>query len=61
VWRGPANVNFEPATAPVANGKAVVTATFAKPGTYVLRGTANDGELHVDKDVTVTVNGSPER
>jgi hypothetical protein len=56
VWRGPANVTFDPATAEVKGGKAVVAATFTKPGTYVLRGSANDGELHVEKDVIVTVN-----
>lgn len=57
VWRGPANVTFNPATVEVKNGKALATATFTKPGTYVLRGSANDGELHVEKDVTVTVDG----
>jgi hypothetical protein len=58
VWRGPANVTFDPATVPVkgGNGKAVVTATFAKPGSYVLRGTANDGELHTEKDIIVSVS-----
>jgi hypothetical protein len=56
VWRGPANVTFNPATVEVKDGKAVATATFTKPGTYVLRGSANDGELHVETDVIVTVN-----
>jgi len=57
VWRGPANVTFEPASSPIKakEAKAPVTATFSKPGTYVLRATANDGELHVEKDVTITV------
>jgi hypothetical protein len=32
-----------------------VEVTFPEPGTYILRGTANDGELKVEKDVTVTV------
>jgi hypothetical protein len=59
VHRGPANVTFDPAPpVQVKDGKAVVKATFSKPGTYVLRGSANDGELHTDKDVTVTVTGS---
>ena len=58
-WRGPANVVFEAATTPVKSGKASVKATFTTPGTYVIRGSANDGELHVEKDVTVTVTGSP--
>ena len=58
VWRGPANVVFDAATTPVKSGKASVKATFTMPGTYVIRGSANDGELHVEKDVTVTVTGS---
>ncbi len=61
VWRGPAAVTFEPATIPVKDGKAVVMATFTKPGTYVLRARANDGELNDEKDVTVTVTGSAQR
>lgn len=60
VWRGPANATFDPASVPVKakEGKPTVSATFSKPGTYVLRATANDGELHVEKDVTITVKGS---
>jgi hypothetical protein len=60
VWRGPSAVTFDPATVEVKDGKAVVTARFATPGVYVLRGRANDGELSDEKDVTVTVNGSPQ-
>ena len=30
-------------------------ASFAAPGTYVLRVTANDGQMHASQDVTVTV------
>jgi hypothetical protein len=30
-------------------------ATFSAPGTYVLRVTANDGQLFTSRDVTVTV------
>jgi hypothetical protein len=37
-------------------GKYVVTATFAEPGTYVLRARADDGALTTDEDVTVTVS-----
>jgi hypothetical protein len=56
VWRGPAAVTFDPVTPLVVkDGKAVVTATFAKPGTYVLRGRAFDGQLADEKDITVTV------
>ena len=60
VWRGPANATFNPPVAPVKGpeGKPTVTATFTTAGTYVLRATANDGELHADKDVTVTVTGA---
>jgi hypothetical protein len=56
-WRGPASVTFDAATTPVKEGKATVTATFSAPGVYILRVSANDGELHVEKDVTVTVSG----
>lgn len=61
VWRGPAAATFEPTTVDVKDGKAVVTATFTKPGTYVLRARANDGELTDEKDVSVTVNGPSQR
>ena len=57
VWRGPAAVTFDPATVPVKDAKAVATATFTKPGTYVLRARANDGELTDEKEFTVVVNG----
>jgi len=57
VWRGPAAVTFDPATMPVKDAKAVATATFTKPGTYVLRARANDGELTDEKEFTVVVNG----
>ena len=39
----------------VSNGRAVGTARFAAPGTYVLRVTADDGELTTSADVTITV------
>jgi len=60
VYRGPANATFSPAVTPVKgkDAKVTTTATFEKPGTYVLRATANDGELKVEKDITVTVTGS---
>jgi len=38
-----------------ADGKVVVNATFAEPGTYVLRGLADDGGLFEGDEVTVTV------
>ena len=46
---------FDQASILVKDQKATVQVTFPKPGTYILRGTANDGELKVEKDVTVTV------
>src|ERR1700676_422330 len=55
-YKGPAKVAFEPAgMIMVADGKAVTTARFAEPGTYVLRATANDGALSTIADVTITV------
>jgi len=61
VWRGPAAVAFDAATTTVKEGKAVATATFTKPGTYLLRAKANDGELTDEKDVNVTVNDPSQR
>ena len=37
------------------DGRWVTAATFAEPGTYVLRGIAHDGGLATTADVTVTV------
>ena len=60
VWRGPAGVTFEPAVyAPVKDGKSVTTATFDKPGEYVLRARATDTVAVVTQDVKVTVSGPP--
>lgn len=54
--RGPAKATFDqPSAIAVAEGKAVATATFAAPGTYVLRATANDGALATRTDVTIEV------
>ncbi len=58
VWRGPAGVSFAPNAGnqvQVNEGNAVVTATFAQPGTYVLRARASDGWLFDQREVTVTV------
>ena len=38
------------------DGRYVATATFDQPGTYVLRGRADDGALTGDDDLTVTVS-----
>ena len=50
---GPGSVSF-------TNASAVdTTATFATPGTYVLRLTVGDGRTQAFDDVTITVNGVP--
>ena len=67
-YRGPAGVTFDPWTAPMEDhtpgwtppelpedGRIATTATFAEPGTYVLRGMADDGYLYAYADVTVMV------
>jgi hypothetical protein len=46
---------FETPDAP-EDGHWMATATFQKPGTYVLRGIAHDGGLATMKDVTVVVH-----
>jgi hypothetical protein len=40
---------------PPPDGKWVAQATFAEPGTYVLRGVASDGSVFTYENVTVTV------
>jgi hypothetical protein len=56
-YKGPGKVTFEPAgMIMVADGKAVTTARFGEPGTYVLRATANDGALSTVAEVTITVD-----
>jgi hypothetical protein len=60
-YRGPGKVTFEPDSSPVIHGEPVNLATkasFSAPGVYVLRATANDGQLFTSRDVTVTVNAS---
>jgi hypothetical protein len=57
-YRGPGQVTFEPDSSPVIHGEPVTLttkATFSAPGAYVLRATANDGQLFTSCDVTVTV------
>jgi hypothetical protein len=57
-YRGPAKVKFEdPGPILVNGGQAVTKARFTEPGTYVLRATANDGELSTTSDVIVNVRG----
>jgi hypothetical protein len=38
-----------------ADGKVTTEVTFDEPGTYVLRGRADDGGLWTDEEVTIEV------
>ena len=56
VYRGSNDgVKFDPQRVAVKEGRATSTVSFAKPGTYVVRGYADDGVLITPVDVTVTV------
>lgn len=55
VFRGPADVRFEPAVARPKDGRTATMAQFIEPGEYVLRGVASDGLLTTYRDVTVAV------
>ena len=63
-WRGPGRVKFDPESIPVTNaagatsrdgGSATTTATFDKPGKYVLMAYAEDMSLFTAYSLTVTV------
>ena len=57
-YRGAGDVTFDPMTIPVEGGRggeAVTTVSFTEPGTYVLRGYADDSIVTTPVDVTVTV------
>ena len=56
VWRGPADVVFDPPFAMVEDGGAQTAAMFSRPGTYVLQARAHDGGKSTYDFVTVTVN-----
>jgi hypothetical protein len=62
-YRGPAVATIEPSDEfVVTSGKdAVAKVRFSAPGTYVLRGLANDGQFRSREpvDVTITVTGAP--
>jgi hypothetical protein len=58
VWRGPAAVTFNPPAASADSGAAAVTATFSKPGDYVLRARATDGGATTIQDIKVAVTGA---
>ena len=65
-YRGPGKVTFDPESSAVVYGQPVALTSkvsFGAPGTYVLRATANDGQLFTSRDVTVTVSRgvAPER
>ena len=58
-YRGPGTVTFDPANAPAVYGKPVDLTTnvsFSRPGTYLLRAIASDGQLESTHEVRVTVN-----
>jgi hypothetical protein len=57
VWRGPGAVTFTPSVVGADNGPAEATATFSKPGEYVLRARATDTGATVTKDIKVVVTG----
>jgi hypothetical protein len=60
-YRGPGKVTFDPEASAVVYGEPVKLTSkvsFTAPGTYVLRATANDGQLFTSRDVTVVVNAS---
>jgi hypothetical protein len=57
VFRGPADVLFDPTYAKPEAGRATTTARFSVPGEYVLRTRADDGLLGTYKDVSVRVSG----
>lgn len=59
LWRGPGGVTFEPPSAQPKDGKAVTTASFTKPGEYIVRVRATDTALTVQRDVKVVVKSSP--
>jgi hypothetical protein len=61
VYRGPGKVTFKPDASMIVHGEPVTLVSkvsFSAPGTYVLRATANDGQLFTSRDVTVTASGS---
>ena len=62
VYRGNASaVTFTPRKVKVVNGKADTAVRISEPGTYMLRGYADDGIFWDAVDVTVTVRGDSSR
>ena len=59
-WRGPGRVTFDPQVVPLdGGGRAVTTARFSEPGTYVLQAVADDTVYVTPVNVTVTVHPAP--
>ena len=56
-YRGPGMVTFDPMHAPLDKngGRATTAVRFSEPGTYVIRGVANDQIFTTPVNVTVTV------
>ena len=60
-FRGPGAVTFAPDASTIVYGEAAsltTKATFSAPGAYVLRATANDGQMYTSQDVTVSVKST---
>ena len=53
--RGQGAVTFDPSMPSLEGGRGVTTATFSKPGTYIVRAVADDTVLTTFVDVTVVV------
>ena len=57
VWRGPADVAFDPRYAQPKDGRSQTRATFSVPGEYVLRATADDSAATAYTHTTIKVSG----
>jgi hypothetical protein len=60
-YRGPGKVTFDPQASAVVYGQPLdltSKVSFSVPGIYVLRATANDGQLFTSRDITVNVTSS---
>jgi hypothetical protein len=55
IFRGPGLVSLDEPLLPVTGGKAVTTARFTVPGTYVLIASAGDGKLNTFRRITIDV------
>ena len=59
VYRGPSGVTFDPERyVKVADGKAVVKATFSRAGTYTIRAFASDSLLRTPAGIIVNVDSA---